>query len=130
MTVLSVKTDNPKAELGLYVDSKQIGKIEWQAHRQLAETIHKKIGELLQGADKQLSDIDGIVCFKGPGSFTGLRIGLSVANALAYSLKIPVVCAMGENWAQSGINGLLLGKNNHVALPEYDRPAIITMPSK
>lgn len=130
MTVLSIKTDNPQAELGLYIDSKQIGKIEWQAHRQLAETIHKKIEELLQSANKRLDDINGIVCFKGPGSFTGLRIGLSVANALAYSLEIPVISATGKDWAQSGINDLLSGKNYHLTLPEYDRPAITSVPSK
>lgn len=130
MTILTVKTDNPKAELGLYAGPRQIGKIEWQAHRQLAETIHKKVDELLKGADMQLSDIGAIICFKGPGSFTGLRIGLSVSNALAYSLKIPVVCEAGEKWTQSGISDLLSGKNDHIALPEYDRPAITTVPTK
>ncbi len=130
MTVLSIKTDNPQAELGLYIDSKQIGKIEWQAHRQLAETIHKKIEELLHSTNKRLDDINGIVCFKGPGSFTGLRIGLSVANALAYSLKVPIVCETGEKWTQNGISDLLLGKNDRIALPKYDRPAITTAPTK
>lgn len=130
MTTLTIKTDNPKAELRLYEDSKQIERISWQAHRQLSRTIHKKIDELLRSANKELKDLDAIVCFKGPGSFTGLRIGLSVANALAYSLKIPIVSAKGDNWAKSGINNLLSGKNETVALPEYDQPAITSKPSK
>lgn len=130
MTILTVKTDNPKAELGLYVGPRQVGRIEWQAHRQLAETIHKKINELLKDADMQMGGISAVVCFKGPGSFTGLRIGLSVANTLAYSLEIPVTSATGKDWAQSGINDLLAGKDEHVALPEYDRSAATTTPSK
>ena len=46
--------------------------------------------KLLQTSNYGLKDLQGIEVEKGPGSFTGLRVGVSVANALAYSLNIPV----------------------------------------
>ena len=74
MIILTIRTDNPEAEIGLYENEKQLAYKTWQAHRSLAETIHIKIKELLNEANKSLDDIEGIACFKGPGSFTGLRI--------------------------------------------------------
>ena len=48
------------------------------------------IKKTLEGEGKNLSDISEIEVFTGPGSFTGLRVGVSVANALGYSLGVPV----------------------------------------
>jgi tRNA A37 threonylcarbamoyladenosine modification protein TsaB len=83
MIILTLRTDKTEAEIGLYDNEKQLAYEIWYAHRELAETIHKKLAEILDKASKELNDIGGVVCFKGPGSFTGLRIGLTVGNALA-----------------------------------------------
>ncbi len=80
MLILTLRTDKPQAELGLYEDRQPIVTLSWQADRQLVETIHLKLKELLDSAKKQLSEVEGIACFEGPGSFTGLRIGLSMAT--------------------------------------------------
>lgn len=42
------------------------------------------------GARNQLQTLEGIEVETGPGSFTGLRVGVSVANALGFALEIPV----------------------------------------
>lgn len=130
MTILTLRTDKPEAELYLYKDSKKLSEIKWQAHRELAETIHSKIEEILNKSSIKLKNLDGIVCYKGPGSFTGLRIGLSVANALAYANNIPVIAAGGKEWIKDGINDLQVGKNDKIAMPEYDSPPNITKPRK
>lgn len=119
MIILTIRTDNPEAELGLYDGATQLAYTTWTAHRELSVTMHKKIDELLQGHGKALHDIQGIVCFKGPGSFTGLRIGLTVANSLAYALQIPIVARIDPQWLETGIGDLLAGQNDQVALPEY-----------
>lgn len=129
MLILTIRTDKPEAEIGLYDDDRQLAYEVWTAHRQLAETLHIKIEELLKGQDKKLTDIEGIVAYEGPGSFTGLRIGLTVANALSYSLPVPIV-ARGETWIENGIADLLKGAKDKIALPNYGGEANITPPRK
>jgi tRNA threonylcarbamoyladenosine biosynthesis protein TsaB len=129
MLVLTIRTDKPEAEVGLYDGQKQLAYEVWHAHRELSVTIHQKIEGLLAGQGKRLEDLEGIVGFAGPGSFTGLRIGLTVANALAYGLQIPVV-AQKDNWIEPGIVRLEAGKRDKIALPEYGAPAHITQQKK
>jgi tRNA threonylcarbamoyladenosine biosynthesis protein TsaB len=126
MIILTLRTDKPESELGLFNDEVQLRYETWEAHRILAETLHLKLDELLRTQKLAFSDIQGIVVYEGPGSFTGLRIGLSAANALAYSLKVPIVATTGEDWVQVGITQLRAGKNDNVALPEYGAPVHIT----
>lgn len=56
-----------------------------------SDNILKKIDQLIKNADIRLSDLKGIFVIKGPGSFTGLRVGISVANQFAHQLGIPIV---------------------------------------
>ena len=151
--ILTIRTDKPVAEIGLFKDSKKIAYERWRAHRQLTATIHKKLQQILNPSTKisklhnpltdysardlvrgkqvlSLDDIEGIVVFKGPGSFTGLRIGLTVANAMAYSSNVPIVARSGQKWIQTGIKDLQAGKNDKIALPRYGHPANISKPKK
>jgi tRNA threonylcarbamoyladenosine biosynthesis protein TsaB len=130
MIILTIRTEKPESEIGLFDGQKKLAYETWLAHRELAETIHLKIKELLEDNGKNLEDIEGIVCFEGPGSFTGLRIGLSVANALAYAQNIPIVARGNPDWLEKGIADLLTGKNDKIALPEYGAPPNITQPRK
>lgn len=130
MIILSIRTDNPEAEIGLYADHEQLAYETWHAHRELSDTIHVKIEALLTAQHKTWSDVSGVVCFQGPGSFTGLRIGLTVANALAYGLQIPIIAEQGESWRTTGITRLLRGESDPLALPKYGAAANITAPKK
>lgn len=130
MIILALKTNEPEAKIGIWDGEKGLGHAKWQAHRQLADTIHKKLEEILDESSISLSDLRGIVVFKGPGSFTGLRIGVSVANALAYANSIPIVATGGENWLSDGLKAVEAGKKDKIALPEYGAPAKTTKPEK
>ncbi len=154
MTILTVRTDKPEAEMGLYDEHGQIGYEVWMAHRELSQTIHTKIEQLLAEHELTWQDISGIVCFQGPGSFTGLRIGLSVANALAYGLHVPIVATQNEQqdfappqdtavlrnigpahatdraWIVKGIHRIQAGEQDEIALPFYGASANITSPRK
>ena len=123
MIILGLRTDKTEAELYLYKDRKCLGKLKWQAHLELSKTIHRQIKKLLNKSSISLKDVEGIVCFQGPGSFTGLRIGLSVTNALAYANSIPAVAKRGDNWLEMGTSDLMAGKDDKIAVPYYDRPA-------
>ena|ERR1700679_2358727 len=130
MLILSIRTDKPEAELGLFENDKQLTYSTWQAHRQLAETIHQKIKELFDSNAKRLEQVEGVVVFKGPGSFTGLRIGISVANALAGSMQIPIIGSKGSDWVARSIGELLSGENQRLVLPEYGSLPHVTTPKK
>jgi len=130
MLILTIRTDKPEAEIGLYEGQNQLAYEVWTAHRQLAETLHRKIETLLTSKSRQWSDIQGIVCFQGPGSFTGLRIGLTVANALSHSYGLPVVAQQDPNWLEAGLARLESGKTDELALPYYGADAHITLPRK
>jgi tRNA threonylcarbamoyladenosine biosynthesis protein TsaB len=130
MLILTIRTDKPEAELGLFDNGAKLAYSTWQAHRQLAETIHLKIKEVLESQGRSLGDLEGIAAYRGPGSFTGLRIGLSVANALAYSLQIPIVARTGEAWLKQAADEIAKGTDDRAALPEYGSPPNITAPRK
>lgn len=104
MIVLTLRTDNPEAEIGLYKDQVKIEYYNWQAHRELSDTILVKIKMLLEKHSYSFDNINGVVIYKGPGSFTGLRIGFSVANTLAYSLNCNIVATSGEDWLKNGLS--------------------------
>lgn len=130
MIILTLRTDKPEAEIGLFEGDTQLAYEKWEAHRQLATTLHDKIRAILKSQNKDWHDIGGVACFEGPGSFTGLRIGMSVANALAANLKIPIVAAQGDEWRGAALQKLLNGENQKLAMPYYGADAHITTPRK
>ena len=56
-----------------------------------SENLHVFIDEVLKSTNKTFREIDAIAVSKGPGSFTGLRIGVSAAKGLCFSLDLPLI---------------------------------------
>ena len=65
-------------------------KFETNARQEKAQRLLPFIDELMQKHNKKFKDITEIKVNTGPGSFTGLRVGVSVANALGWALGVPV----------------------------------------
>jgi len=88
--ILSIDTsDQDTAKVGLEVDGKRYEKIS-QSRVMKAQMVLPLIEELLKEHDAKLHNISEIRVHEGPGSFTGLRVGVSVANALGFALGITV----------------------------------------
>ncbi len=129
--ILAIKTDSPTAELiVLDDDGKEIVREAWLAERRLALELLGKLESILAQANGTWGLLSGLIVFKGPGSFTGLRIGITVMNTIAYSQNIPIVGQEGEAWLANGISRLASSENDQVVLPEYGAPARITQPKK
>lgn len=127
--ILTIRTDGPVAELGLVESGKQKAYKKWKADRKLSQQIHKEIEQLLHSQKTVWRQISGIVFYEGPGSFTGLRIGAAVTNAVVAQLGIPVAQAAGDEWIKTGL-GKLSNESKQFVTPEYGRPARITKPRK
>jgi tRNA threonylcarbamoyladenosine biosynthesis protein TsaB len=127
---LLLRTDRPEAQIGLYIQGQPVLLETWTAHYQLAETLHQKIKQFLETHNTNLKELTGIVVYKGPGSFTGLRIGICCANAFAYALSVPIVATQDEKWIADGINALQNNKNEIIALPEYGAEPRTTVQKK
>jgi tRNA threonylcarbamoyladenosine biosynthesis protein TsaB len=112
------------------IDDGKHSDYKWQSDMRLAKELLGYIDSLLKRHNKAWSDIKGIGVFEGPGSFTGIRIGLTVMNTVADGMKIPIVGGRGETWQDDVISKLELGKDEKIVLPFYDRGANITIPKK
>lgn len=130
MIYLALRTDSPQAELYLYDDETRIAHELWQADRRLALELLEHLETFLRAAGKTFADLSGLLVYRGPGSFTGLRIGITVMNTISYAQTIPIVGETSENWLDTGITRLHAGENDQVVLPEYGAEARITKPKK
>ncbi|HUD20211.1 MAG TPA: tRNA (adenosine(37)-N6)-threonylcarbamoyltransferase complex dimerization subunit type 1 TsaB [Patescibacteria group bacterium] len=77
------------AKVAIEIDGKRFEKIR-ESKVMKSQTVLPLIEELLKEKHISLKDITGITVITGPGSFTGLRVGVSIANALGFLLQIPV----------------------------------------
>lgn len=129
--ILAIKTDQPQAELALYgADTNQQGRINWEAHRNLSSDIHKRLDELFAKQNIGYKDLTSVIIYKGPGSFTGLRIGASVANAISSELDIPIAGASGKNWISEAMSLLKKNSSQRTAVLEYGSAPKTTKPKK
>ncbi len=103
---------------------------QWESNMTLAKWLLGYLDKILKEHDKTWTDISAIGVFEGPGSFTGLRIGLTVMNTIADSQQIPIVGGRGDNWQTEVLVKLQSGKNEKIVLPFYNRGANITIPRK
>ncbi len=130
MIILCLRTDTATARLSLYRNEQLTAEMSWEAGRALSSTLHANLQQLLTKAQLELDDIDAIAVYEGPGSFTGLRIGVSTANAFAYALNIPIVGVRGDNWIAQAIKKLSKDQLQVFIKPYYAAPAKTTQPRK
>ena len=127
--ILLLDTSTSLCKLSI-IDATSTFEGEWQADRQLSRGLLAFIQAEMAKLSLELHDCEGIGVFKGPGSFTGLRIGLTVANTLADGLGIPIVGETDTGWQITALDRLRNGENDAIVLPDYGGDAHITKPRK
>lgn len=91
MKILAIDTSALTATAAILSEDMLIGEISTTTKLTHSQTIMPMIDELLKKVSLDITDIDLFACSEGPGSFTGLRIGIGTIKGLAYGLQKPVV---------------------------------------
>ena len=90
MNILAIETSSPVCSVALLSENQVFEKSELLANRH-SEVVLQFIKDLLDQAQIKLPELDAIAVGNGPGSFTGLRLGLGVAQGLAYGIDKPLI---------------------------------------
>lgn len=92
MKILGIDTSTKICSLGLVEEMDILAEYNLSSYYQKTSSILVfAIKDVLEGVGLKLSDLDGIAVSIGPGSFTGLRIGLGVAKGLSYATSLPLL---------------------------------------
>ncbi|MCA9412015.1 MAG: tRNA (adenosine(37)-N6)-threonylcarbamoyltransferase complex dimerization subunit type 1 TsaB [Candidatus Omnitrophica bacterium] len=88
---LGIDTATPWRTVGLWGESHERSVLRWRATHSQGRDLLPKIEETLASSGCSTKDLTGVAVAAGPGSFTALRVGVSVAQGLGMGLEIPVV---------------------------------------
>jgi len=91
MIILAVDSSSKVATVALMKDSKLLGEITLNDKKEHSVILMTIIQNLLTDNNLSIDDIDGYVVSKGPGSFTGLRIGMATIKGLSFGSSRPYV---------------------------------------
>ena len=126
MKILSIDTSSNICSVSILEDTNIIAQIHLNNGKTHSENLMTLIQQALQEANITLQGIQLLACCKGPGSFTGIRIGIATINAMAEVLKIPVIgvsslqaLAYNENFAGTTV-ALIDARNNQVYAGVFD----------
>ena len=90
MKYLYIDTSSSYLNTALVEDNNVLASINEEFGQSLSEVVVPKIVSMFQENNIEPKDIDKIIVVNGPGSFTGIRIGITIAKVYAWSLNIPI----------------------------------------
>ncbi len=90
MLSLLIDTSNAYLSCGLAKDHEYLDGVHYEAWQRQSEMLVKEIDDLLKRNKLNSKDINEVIVSKGPGSYTGVRIGLTVGKIVATSLDVPL----------------------------------------
>jgi tRNA threonylcarbamoyladenosine biosynthesis protein TsaB len=123
--LLAIDTCGPTGSVALGRLSGQalevLGQIELEG-RSYSATLVAAVGELLADAGMQLGQLNAIVAVNGPGSFTGVRVGLAAVKGLAEPARIPVVAVsrLEVLASKAGVSSAALDAHRHEVFLRLD----------
>ncbi len=91
MRILAIETSRKTLSVGVVEDETLLGEYTTHINLTHGERLAPAIDILMEGLDLEYTDLDRIAVSRGPGSYTGLRIGVTTAKTLAWTLDIELV---------------------------------------
>jgi tRNA threonylcarbamoyl adenosine modification protein YeaZ len=89
--LLAIDTSTDSASLALVQEGKVLAEATWRCGQNHSVELLPRLAQLFKEAKVELQSITCVIVAKGPGSFNGLRVGISTAKGLAFSLGIPII---------------------------------------
>ena len=89
--LLAVDTSTTQVGLCLYDDTQVLGEMTWTTRQHHTTQLAASVSGLLSRCDVSMSSIHALAVALGPGSFTSLRVGLSLVKGIAFAKNIPVI---------------------------------------
>ncbi len=126
MLVLGINTALAKAEVAITKNGKTIAKEKDLRPFSQASSISNLIENAIKIANIKFDDIDLLSCATGPGSFTGIRIGLAAAKGLEIALEKPLIGinifeASAHSYPQENLSVLVDSRRNDFFVQEFNR---------
>lgn len=88
---LAIDTSTDTASIALVQGSEVLAELTWQCGQNHSVELLPRLTHLITQAKLNLQSVDCVIVARGPGSFNGLRVGISTAKGLAFSLGIPII---------------------------------------
>jgi N6-L-threonylcarbamoyladenine synthase/tRNA threonylcarbamoyladenosine biosynthesis protein TsaB len=104
MLTLAFDTSTSKGGVALSEDGRILNHRSWNRDSSHGELLTPALQEALESADRRMEQVQLLAIGNGPGSFTGVRIAVNAARALAYSRKIPVAVFDSATLLAAGAN--------------------------
>lgn len=95
MKILYVDTSSDYLYSGIVINATLVSECQEKLGKDLSKEALPRIISVFNKADITPKDLDKIIVVTGPGSFTGIRIGVTIAKIIAWSLNIPIVPISG-----------------------------------
>jgi tRNA threonylcarbamoyl adenosine modification protein YeaZ len=108
------------------LDGTLLGVSTWEAGRTHGAQLLPSIGRLTGEANLRRSRIRGVIVGTGPGAFTGLRVGLATAKAIAHELEVPIV---GVSSGLALLEASGLGQRGVLLLPAGPNDRLVVRPA-
>ena len=89
--ILSIETSTPGCSIALHLEGEVLAEQSYYLDKSHSSLLPSILKEIVSWAGYGLSELDAIAVSSGPGSYTGLRIGLSTVKGLCYALNIPLI---------------------------------------
>jgi tRNA threonylcarbamoyladenosine biosynthesis protein TsaB len=109
--ILNIETSENICSVALSKNNEIIAIKESSEEHSHSKLITVFIDELFKNSKYKITDLDAVAVTKGPGSYTGLRIGVSTAKGLCYGLNIPLIAIGTLNALANAINKLKITEN-------------------
>ncbi len=91
MKYLFLDTASFYVNIAIIVDNKIVAQFSELNNQKLSENVFVYIDKIFKESNIKMNEIDKVFIVNGPGSFTGVRVGLTIAKTMAWTLKIPII---------------------------------------